>query len=121
MPELIDLEPQELKKSFIDNIVMIDVRRKTEWEYSGFIKSSHLLTFFDEEGKHDVITWLKEFHKLVTSKEQPFVLICAHANRTRTIGNYLIENLGYKHVYHLKGGIALWEDLNEEVETLRNQ
>ena len=56
---------------------------------------------------------MAEFEKFVTSKERTFVLICAHANRTRNIGNFLIEQ-GYKNTAHLFGGMALWtQELRE--------
>ena len=44
----------------------------------------------------------------ISSFKRTFVLICAHANRTRTIGNFLIEQ-GYKNTAHLFGGMALWQ------------
>ncbi len=116
MNYLIDLSPNEVEKLIEKNIVMIDVRRDEEWAYTGIVKNSHLMTFFDMFGNVDVPTWLKEFEKLVTSKDQQFVLICAHANRTRTIGNYLIQNHGYTNVCHLSGGMALWIEEGKEVE-----
>lgn len=51
---------------------------------------------------------MQKFEKLVTSKDQQFILICAHANRTRVIGDFLIQNHEYTNVTHLKGGMALW-------------
>lgn len=108
MDKLVDLQAKTVEKMIEDNIVMIDVRRVDEWERTGIIKNSHLITFFDDFGNYDIENWMKEFEKVVTSKEQTFVLICAHANRTRTIGNFLIEK-GYKNTAHLFGGIALWE------------
>ena len=116
MNYLIDLPPNEVEKLIEKNIVMIDVRRDEEWAYTGIVKNSHLMTFFDMFGNVDVPTWMKEFEKLVTSKDQQFVLICAHANRTRTIGNYLIQNHGYTNVCHLAGGMALWLEEEKEVE-----
>ncbi len=115
MDELTDLPPKSVEYMIKDNIVMIDIRRKDEWEYTGVIKNAYKLTFFDEYGNHDIPTWLREFQKLVTSKEQPFVLICAHANRTRVVGNYLIEQHGYKNCSHLMGGMALWLEEDREV------
>lgn len=74
------------------------------------------MTFFDEYGNHDVENWMKDFKKIVTSKDQTFVLICAHANRTRTIGNFLIEQ-GYKNTAHLFGGMAVWQqELRETIK-----
>lgn len=107
MNNLVDLQPKIVEKMIDDNIVMIDVRRVDEFKRTGVIKNAFLLTFFDEYGEYDLEKWMAEFEKLVTSKEQTFVLICAHANRTRNIGNFLIEQ-GYKNTAHLYGGMALW-------------
>ena len=112
---LAELQPKIVEKMIDDNIIMIDVRRPDEWERTGIIKNSHLMTFFDEYGNHNISKWIRDFEKLVTSKEQTFVLICAHANRTRTIGNYLIDQ-GYKNTAHLYGGMALWmQELREVI------
>lgn len=116
MDEVVDLQPRIVEKMIDDNIVMIDVRREDEWKRTGIIKNSHKLTFFDEYGQYDLEKWMNEFQKLVTSQNQTFILICAHANRTRTIGNFLIKQ-GYKNTAHLFGGIALWQqELRETIE-----
>ena len=115
MDNLVDLQPKIVEKMIEDNIVMIDVRREDEFKRTGVIKNAHLLTFFDDFGNYDIDKWMSEFEKLVTSKEQTFVLICAHANRTRNIGNFLIEQ-GYKNTAHLYGGMALWiQELKETI------
>ena len=113
MNNLVDLQPRIVEKMINDNIVMIDVRRVDEWQRTGVIKNAYLMTFFDEYGQHDVKNWMKEFKKIVISKEQTFVLICAHANRTRNIGNFLLEQ-GYKNCAHLFGGMALWQQEQRE-------
>ncbi len=114
MIELFDMPPSLLKQKISEDIIMIDVRRKDEWKATGIIENVKLLTFFDDFGNHDVSSWLREFQKSVTSKDQEFVLICAHANRTRTIGEYLIMNQGYTNASHLQGGMALWKSLEEK-------
>ena len=112
---LAELQPKIVEKMIDDNIVMIDVRRKEEYKRTGIIKNVHLLTFFDEFGDYDIEKWMKEFEKLVTSKDQTFILICAHANRTRNIGNFLLAQ-GYKNTAHLFGGMALWaQELRETI------
>ena len=115
MNVLTELQPKIVEKMIDDNIIMIDVRREEEFKRTGVIRNAHLLTFFDEFGEYDIKSWMKEFDKLVTSKEQTFILICAHANRTKVIGNFLIEQ-GYKNTAHLFGGMALW--IQEIRETL---
>lgn len=115
MNKLVDLTPKIVEKMINDNIVMIDVRREDEWNRTGVIKNVHLITFFDEYGEYDIEKWMEKFEKLVTSKNQTFILICAHANRTRNIGNFLIEQ-GYKNTAHLYGGMALWmQELRETI------
>ena len=105
--QLIDLPSFELEKRLNDT-VLIDIRRESEFKLTGIIKNSHKLTFFDEYGNYDLEKWLEAFQTLVKTKEQPFVLICAHANRTRDVGLYLVNQLHYTQAYHLKGGIAQW-------------
>ncbi len=117
MSQLKNIYPEELLIKQKENIIMFDVRRQDEWETTGIIKGAIPLTFFDMFGNHDVVSWLHEFQKHITSKEQEFILICAHANRTQTIGNYLI-NSGYKNVNHLAGGMALWEEEGRETVSI---
>ncbi len=86
-------------------VPVIDIRTKIEWETTGVIKGSTLLTFFDERGSYDMQKWLGEFEKIVTEKKDKFILVCAHANRTKVVGNFLRDKLGYKSVLELCGGI----------------
>jgi rhodanese-related sulfurtransferase len=95
----------KLQEMMKEGIVVIDIRRDDEYKYFGIIKGSHKLTFFDEKGEYDINEWVGGFTKLVTSQEQPFVLICAHANRTKVVGDMLSNQAVYKNVYDLKGGI----------------
>jgi len=116
MDELVDLQPRIVEKMINDDIVMIDVRREEEWKRTGVIKNAHLLTFFDEYGQYDLDSWMSEFQKLVTSHDQTFILICAHAHRTRSIGNFLIKQ-GYRNTAHVFGGMALWQqELRETIK-----
>ena len=116
MAELADLQPRIVEKMIADKVVMIDIRRPEEFKATGVLKNAHKMTFFDMYGNYDIEKWMGEFQKIVTRKDQPFILICAHANRTRTVGNFLAEQ-GYIHVAHLAGGMAAW--LNEGRETVK--
>lgn len=105
--ELKEISPASLEKNG-DNYVLVDIRRASEWQLTGIVKDSHLLTFFDEYGHYDLQQWLEKFEAFVPTKETPFVLICAHANRTLDVGLFLVNKLGYEKAYHLKGGIVNW-------------
>lgn len=116
MAQLADLQPSVVEEMIKENIVMIDIRRPEEFAATGVIKNAHKMTFFDMYGNYDIDKWMGEFQKLVTTKDQPIILICAHANRTRTVGNFLIEQ-GYVNTAHLAGGMAAW--LNEGKEVVK--
>jgi len=92
---------EEIKKG----TVLIDIRREDEWQKYGTIEGSYKLTFFDNYGEYDINEWMEQFLKIVKNKDQKFILVCAHANRTKTVGGFLSTQLSYKNVYDLEGGI----------------
>ncbi len=112
------LSTKEFQQKKEQGFAVIDIRREDEWEQYGVIEGSHQITFFDEIGKYDLEAFLEEFTKVVTGKEEPFILVCAHANRTKTIAETLGIQLGYKNVYELDGGIN-WGWIDEGFQTLK--
>ena len=103
--QLKEVDNNQLLQMKEKGVVVIDIRRAEEWKSTGIIEDSKLLTFFDRNGRYDVNQWLSDFSKLVKSKDTTFVIYCAHANRTKVVGNFLEKELGFKNVYELKGGI----------------
>ncbi|MBN2816478.1 MAG: rhodanese-like domain-containing protein [Campylobacterales bacterium] len=101
----ISLSTDEFHEKVEEGYKIIDIRRADEWHYYGVIEGSHKITFFDEEGSYDVTSFLEEFTKVVTDKEQPFILVCAHARRTKSVAEFLAIQLKYENVYELDGGI----------------
>jgi rhodanese-related sulfurtransferase len=99
------LSTVQVQEAMKKGVPIIDIRRKGEFKQYGIIKGSHKLTFFDNRGAYDVDKWMAKFTKIVKTKEQPFILVCAHANRTKVIGKFLNENEKYKNVQELEGGI----------------
>lgn len=99
------LSDNEVIKLAKQGIPVIDIRTPGEWRQTGIIKGAVPLMFFDANGRYDVNKWLKEFQKIVKDKNQPFILYCAHANRSKVVGNFLDKQLGYKNVNELNGGI----------------
>lgn len=112
------LSTKEFQQKKEEGFAVIDIRRPDEWEEDGVIKGSHTITFYDEYGAFDLEQFLDQFTKIVTQKEQPFILVCAHANRTKTVGEILGAQLGYKNVYELDGGIN-WGWIDKGLETVR--
>ncbi len=99
------LSTKEFQQKKDEGYTIVDIRREDEWQEFGVIEESHKITFFDEFGRYDLEKFLEEFTKVVTDKEQPVILVCAHANRTKSVGELLGLQLGYKNVYELDGGI----------------
>jgi rhodanese-related sulfurtransferase len=103
--DLKEVDNTQLAEMKNKGIVVIDIRTLGEWKQYGIIQNAKPITFFDEKGNYDVTKWLSEFSKYVKDKNQPFVIYCAHANRTKMLGNFLNKQLGYENVYELEGGI----------------
>ena len=68
------------------------------------IEGAHKMMFFTPTGQADVASWFFELGLLVKSKKDSIILYCAHANRTKSLCEGLIQ-MGFENVYELKGGI----------------
>jgi len=99
------LTTKQVQEAIEKNVPIIDIRRAEEWDAYGVIKGSHKLTFFDRYGRYDINKWMKEFVKIVPTLDTKFILVCAHANRSKVVANFLSKELGYKNVNELEGGI----------------
>jgi len=53
---------------------IVDVRRLEEWQLTGIVEGSQLLTFFDEQGNSQPERWLQQLNLLISS-DAPLVLI----------------------------------------------
>ena len=80
--EVIDIDNAELARLMKSGITVIDIRTQPEWEETGILPDSKLLTFFDERGKADPAAWLAKV-KPLASPDQPVIVICRSGNRTK--------------------------------------
>ncbi len=94
----------ELEELQAKGVPVIDIRTPGEWKQTGIIKGSHEMMFFTPKGEADIAEWFFNLGHLVKDKNQPFIIYCAHANRTKSLGKGL-EKMGYTQVYELEGGI----------------
>ena len=102
--KFVSIDDSELLKMQKQGVVVIDIRTPKEWKQRGIIKGAKTIEFFKADGSVDFIGFMKKFTRYVKNSKQPFILYCAHANRSKTVGK-LFDRLGAKHVYELKGGI----------------
>ena len=102
-----DLDADGLLELAATGAPVVDIRRDEEWEQTGIIPGSRLLTFFDAYRRYDLAAWLAAFDR-IADRQQPFVLVCRNGVRTRRLGRYLQGVMGWPAVHHLAGGLTLW-------------
>ncbi len=105
--EVIDIDNAQLAQLMKSGVTVIDIRTKPEWEETGILPGSKLLTFFDERGKADPAAWLDKVKPLAKPGD-PVVVICRSGNRTKPVSQFLSQQAGYAKVYNVKSGIKSW-------------
>ena len=106
---------EEFKKLQKEGLPVIDIRTEGEWKDTGIIEGAYKATFFSEKGQALLADWFFTLGTLVKDRETPFIIYCAHASRTESLGAGLIQ-MGFKNVYELKGGIENgWIKAGEKV------
>ena len=98
------IDSNTLEKMQAQGVPVIDIRTPMEWQQTGIIKGAHKMMFFTPNGQPDLAGWFYELGKIVKKKSDPFIIYCAHANRTQALGKGLVQ-MGFTNVYELKGGI----------------
>jgi len=114
--EVTHIDNEKTSKLLDQGIPLIDVRMKSEWQQTGIVEGSHLLTFFDEKGNYDLKKWVADLEK-IAGKDKPFMLICAVGGRTGNISQFLDKKLGFKQVHNVEKGIVHWIASDKPVAT----
>lgn len=97
--DVYDIEPQELQKK-ASSVKLIDVRQPDEFVGElGHIADSELLVLDTLPDKMSQIP-----------KDQTVVFICRSGGRSARAAAFALSN-GYSHVYNLRGGMLLWNEL----------
>jgi len=107
--EVKSINIQTFEKMVQMGVPVIDIRTQKEWKETGIIKNSKTVTFFQPNGSYDLNAFLNQLKKMKIDKNTPFILVCRSSSRTKLLGNFLSNKLGYKNVYHLQGGIINWK------------
>ncbi|MAI97324.1 MAG: sulfurtransferase [Rhodobacteraceae bacterium] len=105
--EVFEIGNNQLSSLIEKQVPIIDIRRQEEWNQTGIVKDSILMTFFNKNGKADTENWLKNLD-LVAKKNEPFILICRTGRRTSLVAKFLSEKLNYEKVYDVTDGITEW-------------
>jgi len=100
-------KPEDLKAAMAEGVVVIDIRREDEWRETGVIEGAQTITAFTETGQLHP-EFQQRFFNLIQSPDTPIMLYCRTGNRTSSLGNALIDQLGFSKVSHLTDGIVGW-------------
>ena len=106
-----NIDNDRLKFLIDEGIPIIDIREEVEWKETGIVDRSHLITFFDAEGKYDVKKWLDELEE-ITSRNDPVIIICRSGRRSLILANYLSKHENFLKVYNVTEGIKGWKKAN---------
>ena len=88
-------------------VPIIDIRRADEWQDTGVIEQSNLITFFDKNGDYNIEEWLPRLKK-VAKEGDPVIIICRSGRRSGIVSKFLDEQANYLNVYNASGGILAW-------------
>ena len=105
--EIIHVDSDGLQRLLTSGVPVIDIRRSEEWNRTGIIEGSHLLTFFDAKGGYDLDSWMPALAAIAAS-DQPVALICHAGNRSSKVARLLDEQFEFGHVYNVRHGISSW-------------
>ena len=111
--ETIDINNDEIKKLIKNNVPIVDIRTSDEWNQTGVIPNSILLTFFKKNGTYNFETWHKELSYVIDTNK-PYVLICRSGRRTKIVSEMIDKKID-KLVYNASFGINSWLQSNLKV------
>ena len=106
--DIIDVNNGQIKELSKNNIPIVDVRRSSEWDQTGVVPNSILLTFFDKKGNYNFDEWYEKL-RLKIDEGKPIILICRTGRRTTIIAEMMDKKFDNV-VYNAKSGITSWID-----------
>tara|TARA_B110001454_G_scaffold214920_1_gene235482 strand:- start:3300 stop:4043 length:744 start_codon:yes stop_codon:yes gene_type:complete len=103
------ISSNELIELIKQNAVALDIRTEDQWQKTGVIKSSFQETAFDKDGKFNVYL-IDKIRALAAAESQniEIIFISNDGETAAILGNAFAEDLGFKNVFVLNGGIKAW-------------
>ena len=106
------INSEELIEKINSNAVALDIRLENQWD-KGVIEGTFQETAFNKDGKFNVYIMDKVRALAAEESQNIEIVFISHDGETAAIlGNAFAEDLGFKNVSVLKGGILQW--LNED-------
>ena len=106
--EIVDVNNEQITELSKINIPIVDIRRSSEWDQTGVVPNSILLTFFDKKGNYNFDEWYEKL-RLEIDEGKPIILICRTGRRTKIIAEMMNKKFDNV-IYNAKSGITSWID-----------
>ena len=116
--DIVDVNNEQIIELSKNNIPIVDIRRSSEWDQTGVVPKSILLTFFDKEGNYNYDEWYEKL-LLEIDEGKPIILICRTGRRTKIIAKMMEIKKFDNVIYNAKNGITSWID--EKLITVKPQ
>ena len=116
--DIVDVNNVQITELSKINIPIVDIRRSSEWDQTGVVPKSILLTFFDKEGNYNYDEWYEKL-RLEIDGGKPIILICRTGRRTKIIAKMMEIKKFDNVIYNAKNGITSWID--EKLITVKPQ
>ena len=106
--DIVDVNNEQILELSKTSIPIVDVRGSSEWNQTGVVPNSILLTFFDKEGNYNFDEWYEKL-RLEINEGEPIILICRSGKRSKIIAKMMDKKFGNV-IYNAKSGITSWID-----------
>ena len=116
--DIVHINNEQIKELLKNNIPIVDIRRSSEWDQTGIVPTSILLTLFDKEGNYNYDEWYEKL-RLEIDEGKPIILICRTGRRTAIIAKMMEIKKFDNVIYNAKSGITSWID--EKLITVKPQ
>ena len=105
--EVIDIDNRKLTNLIEKGIKIVDVRTQNEWNSTGIIKGSELISLLDKNNKFIFENWYRAFNKKL-NKDKSIIFICAAGVRSNYISHLVKRRKPDLKIYNLEKGINHW-------------
>lgn len=108
------LTPEQVIREVVDGALLVDLRERDEREANGVIAAAThaprgMLEFWADP--------TSPYHRAEFDPSRRIVLHCASGGRSALAAD-LLQQMGYRRVAHLEGGLKAWKESGHPVEPL---
>lgn len=103
--QIVEVDPAVVAEHLGNDVVIVDVRETEEFAVGHIPGAKHVPRAYLES----------RIEGVVSDRDARIILYCASGNRSAYAARTLAQDLGYKDVASMTGGITLWKDRGYEV------